>query len=176
MKERELLQAVQSRAARVAVSASASRGRGNTGVVAVARSFMQCLDLSRFGTDPEKFTKALDASTRSLVSKLPESARRWGIARKLLNIFLRDCLYSSHLCSHFKLRRSEAALEVPLDSVTALCLKRAVGRGGLPAWPGVRHVTPELSRQFQAAAQDEAKRRRIARVHLDAVWWSQSRD
>lgn len=176
MNQRELLEAIQSRTARVAITASASRGRGNAGVIRAARDFMRGLDLSRFGKSPTTFSRELNASTRSLLSRLPRTARRWGTARKLLNIFLRDCLYSSHLCSAFNLQRAEVAFEVPLDSVTALCLKREVGRGGLPAWPGVRHVTPELSKLFQEAAQVEATKRNVARVHLDAVWWSQSRD
>ena len=176
MKQRELLKAIQSRTARVAITASASRGRGNAGVVKAARNFMRRLDLARFGKNPAGFTRALNASTRSLRSKLPRRARHWGSARKLLNIFLRDCLYSSHLSSAFGLQRAETAFEVPLDSVTALCLKRESGRGHLPAWPGVRNLTPQLSKIFQDAAQVEATRRNVARVHLDAVWWSQSRD
>lgn len=176
MKERELLKAIQSRTARVAVTASASRGRGNAGVVEEARSFMRSRDLSRFGTKDTRFVRELDLATLDLVASLPRGARRWGIARKLLNIFLRDSLYTSYLCSAFHLDRAEQAFEVPLDSVTALCLKRLVGRGRLPSWPGVRNVTPELSAVFQAAASDEAQRLNVARVHLDAVWWSQSRD
>lgn len=176
MNQRELLGAIQSRTARVAITASASRGRGNSGVVAASRNFMRVLDLAEFGRNPAAFTRALNASTRSLLSKLPRRARRWGTARKLLNIFLRDCLYSRHLCSAFNLARAEEAFEIPLDSVTALCLKRATGRGRLPAWPGVRNVTPSLSEVFQDAARVEARKRKVARVHLDAVWWSQSRD
>lgn len=176
MTRRELLQAIQSRTARVAITASASRGRGNRGVVAGAREFMRQLDLSAFGRNPATFSLALNRSTRSLLKSLPRGARHWGVARKLLNIFLRDCLYTSHLCDAFRLQRAEAAFEVPLDSVTAKSLKRIAGRGGLPQWPGVRHVTPALSRVFQAAAQVEAEKHNVARVHLDAIWWSQSRD
>ena len=41
----------------------------------------------------------------------------------------------------------------------------------LPRWPGVKHLTPEISDQYQQEAEREAKRRKIARVHLDAYWW-----
>jgi len=58
--------------------------------------------------------------------------------------------------------------------ITALQLKTR--RGSLPPWPGVRHLTPDLSATFQAAATPEAKKKGIARVHLDAIWWSVSRD
>jgi hypothetical protein len=40
----------------------------------------------------------------------------------------------------------------------------------------VRHVTPELNDQLQEAAEREAKNHGLARVHLDALWWSKNRD
>ncbi len=93
-----------------------------------------------------------------------------------MNIFLRDCLYTTYLDTAFGLRSNEAFFELPLDSITAVQLKRAVGRGRLPAWPGVKHLKEPLSAQYQDAASAEAARRGIARIHLDAIWWSVSRD
>ena len=107
---------------------------------------------------------------------LPIGARHWGLARKVLNIFLRDCLYTTYLDEAFHLRRSEALFEIPLDSLTATNLKRGTGRGALPPWPGVKHLSKPDSVRFQQATEEEARKRGIARVHLDAVWWSQSRD
>lgn len=176
MRKRDFLEAVQSRVARIAVSASAVRGRGHKGTVAAARNFLRQLDLAAFGVKPPVFRRALDRETKSLLAELPQGARHWGIARKLLNIFLRDCLYTIYLESAFRLSRAEEAFEIPLDSITALQLKRAVGRGALPPWPGVKHLTPLLSNQFQEAAAAEATKMRLARVHLDAVWWSLARD
>jgi hypothetical protein len=176
MRKSDFLKAVQSRVARIAVGASTVRGRGHAGAVAAARGFLRRLDLSAFAVKPATFRKALDRETKALLAELPKGARHWGIARKLLNIFLRDCLYTTHLESAFQLSRAEDAFEIPLDSITALHLKRSVGRGGLPHWPGVKHLTPSLSVQFQIAAFTEAARNNIARVHMDAVWWSSSRD
>lgn len=176
MNRAALLRAVQSRVARIAVGASAVRGRGNTGAVTAAREHLRRVDLARFGAKPATFRRALDGETNSLLAALPKGARRWGIARKLLNIFLRDCLYTTYLARDFNLARVEADCEIPLDSITALKMKRVVGRGRLPRWPGVKHVTPQLNAQFQQAAAAEAAKEGIARVHMDAVWWSQSRD
>lgn len=177
MTDELILKAIQSRAARIAVGASTVRGRGNAGTVAAARTFLRRLDLSQFGAGTGvSFGEALDRSTEELRVALPRTARHWGIARKALNIFLRDCLYTTYLEAAFRLRTQEAAFELPLDSITALHLKRAVGRGALPPWPGVRHVTPSLSARFQEAATAEAARMGIPRVHLDAIWWSVSRD
>jgi hypothetical protein len=94
----------------------------------------------------------------------------------MLNIFLRDCLYTTYLDTAFGLRKNEANFELPLDSITVLHLKRAAGHGKLPAWPGVKHLTEPLSARFQEAAAAEAARRGIPRIHLDAIWWSVSRD
>lgn len=171
-----ILEAVQSRAARAAVGASAARGRGNTGTVVAAREFLRELDLAPFGSSPKSFAQLLDRKTDELSAALPRRARHWGLARKLMNIFLRDCFYTTYLDEVFRLRNAETHFELPLDSVTARQLKRAAGRGALPPWPGVRHLSRPLSAQFQKAAETEARRRGIARVHLDALWWSISRD
>jgi len=177
MTEVELLQAFQSRAARIAVGASTVRGRGNSGVVAASRRYLRELDLRKFG-QPSKlgFTKALDMGTYGLLNALPQCARHWGLARKVINIFLRDCLYTTYLDTAFALRKNKPYFELPLDSITAGHLKRVAGRGKLPAWPGVKHLTESLIAKFQDAATVEAVRIGIPRIHLDAIWWSLCRD
>lgn len=177
MTEGEVLQAIQSRAARIAVGASTVRGRGNAGTVAASRAFLRTLDLALFGPNTRiPFGEALDQSTEALRAVLPREARHWGIARKVLNIFLRDCLYTTYLESTCSLRIQEALFELPLDSFTAKHLRCIAGRGVLPPWPGVKHVTPSLSAAFQQVAAAEAAKRGMPRVHLDAMWWSVSRD
>lgn len=177
MDQKQFVRAVRSRTARIAAAASAARGKGNGGVVGAARSYLRRLDLSAFGTrDETMFRRALDRCTRRLVKHLPPPARHWGLARKLLNIYLRDCLYCTYLSASFKLERAERLLEVPLDSITARGLKRAAGRAALPVWPGVKHLSPEVSAGFQSFAAELARREGFARVHLDAVYWSVGRD
>ncbi len=177
MTENDFLLAIQSRVARVSVGASTVRGRGNSGVVAASRRYLRQLNLSKFGHPTKaEFAKNLDADTHALCNALPHGARHWGLARKVMNIFLRDCLYTTYIDAAFDLRKNEAYFEIPLDSITAVHLKRAAGRGKLPAWPGVKHLTEKLSSRFQEAATAEAVRRSIPRVHLDAIWWSASRD
>jgi len=130
-----------------------------------------------FGKTTESgFAKNLDTATHALCDALPRGARHWGLARKVINIFLRNCLYTTYLDAAFGLHWNEPYFELPLDSITAVHLKRAAGRGRLPAWPGVKHLTEPISAKFQEAATAEADRRRISRIHLDAIWWSVSRD
>jgi hypothetical protein len=177
MTKSAFLRTVQSRTARVAIGASAVRGRGNAGTVAASRTFLRSLPLQRFAVrNARKFAQALDRTTNDLRTALPRTAQHWGLARKILNIFLRDCLYTTYLAEAYRLQRAEPLLELPLDSITAGQLRRVAGRGALPRWPGVRHVTPDISAQFQAVAAKEAGDRKIARIHLDALWWSAGRD
>ena len=171
------LHIIQSRAARIAVGPSAVRGRGHSGVSKAARSHLKTVDLSRFATKKEEdFRGALDAATEELRRALPKGTQKWGLARKVLNIFLRDCAYTIYLSEAYDLLLAEEFFEIPLDSITARELKRASGHGRLPRWPGVKHVTPQLSSEFQVAALSEAKKQGVARLHLDALWWAFSRD
>lgn len=168
---------IQSRTARIAVGPSAVRGKGHAGVAKAAREKLKSLDLVPFGTkNAGEFEAALNKATEELKQSLPAGARRWGLARKVLNIFLRDCAYTRYLADAYRLKRADVHYELPLDSITAKALKRAAGRGALPTWPGVKHVTPELSAIYQRAAQKEAAQHGIVRMHLDALWWSFSRD
>jgi len=93
--------------------------------VAAAREHLRGLDLNRFGVDePRTFENELDRATEGLRRVLPRDAQHWGLARKVLNIFLRDCLYTSYLCEAFQLTRIEISLNYPLDSITAKKLRR----------------------------------------------------
>ena len=92
-----------------------------------------------------------------------------------MNIFLRDAAYTVYLLDAFALERAEPYLEVPLDSVTAGCLIEE-SAAALPAWCGVKNVTPEYNRLFQREAALIATALGANRVHLDAHWWSVSRD
>jgi hypothetical protein len=73
------------------------------------------------------------------------------------------------------LERCESLLELPLDSITAKELKKASNYRELARWPGVSGLKPETSASYQAVAERVAKRRGIARVHLDVYWWGGAR-
>jgi hypothetical protein len=177
MTKTEFLSTIQSRTARVAIGASTVRGRGNKGTVTASRQFLRSLLLQRFAlSDQSRFAAQPDRTTGDLCAALPPKAQHWGLARKILNIFLRDCLYTTYLSEAYQLQRAENFLELPLDSITARELQLIAGRGVLPRWPGVRRVTPDLSARYQAVAAKEAKDQEIARAHLDALWWSAGRD
>jgi hypothetical protein len=136
-----------------------------------AREELGQLDLSPFGTASQsRFARSLDRATRKLESAPPKKARHWGLARKGLNIFLRDCLYTAYLREAYHLDRAERFFEVPLDSISGTQLFRESGRV-LPKWPGVRRLDRTTSDLYQAVAAAAAKKAGFARIHLDAIWW-----
>jgi len=152
------------------MGASAARRQGAPGVVQCARRFASRLKLRDFATrDPGAFERRLNRTTLQLQKRLPKRAASWGLSRKLLNIFIRDCVYVGYLRQAYGLNAIEPFCEIPLDSITAKAIRRNVS--GLPRWPGVKHLSPVISAAYQQAAQVIAKDHRFARVHLDAYWW-----
>ena len=152
------------------------RGAGSSGVVAAAREYLKRLTLTDFGTgDATGFRDSLDSATNELTVALPKQSRHWGLARKGLNIFLRDCLYTVYLRDAFSLQLAEAFFEVPLDSISGKSLfEQSFGR--LPRWKTVRGLTPSLSDKYQLEASRLASVRKTPRVHLDAIWWGERPD
>ncbi|MFN7559170.1 MAG: hypothetical protein ACK5RX_07400 [bacterium] len=169
--EYDLICDLRSRVARLAVGASTVRGKGNKGAGEAARKYFLCIDLHEMAScSVATYPLFLDRHTDWMLAKLPEGASRWGLARKLINIYLRDVVYSRHLCDHFRgIAELESLLELPLDSLT--------GRGlidlgaSVPPWRGVKALRHEESALYQSAASNIALAHGIARVHLDAALW-----
>ena len=90
-----------------------------------------------------------------------------------MNIFLRDALCNRHLSACYGLGSTEHLFELPLDSITGRGLREIAGRGRLPAWSGVKQLTPKDSAEYQAVALAYAQGIGVARVHLDALWCQQ---
>ena len=134
----EVLRALQTRAARSALGPSSMRGARSRGVVNAGRPFLRTLDLTRFATSSRRhFNRELDRATEGLLRSFPRSARHWGLARRGINIFLRDCLYTIYFREAYGLGRAEAFFEIPLDSLTGGALYKA-SCGALPRWKTVR--------------------------------------
>lgn len=168
----DFLHIIQSHVARIAVGPSTVRGSPRK-TCEKARARLQRTDLRAFGTTNRKtFEAALNKETERLRCALPK--RTWGLARKVLNIFLRDCFYNVYLAKRYHLELAEQFYELPLDSITARKLKAR--HENLPDWQGVGKVKKKAIHEFQKAALTEATDEDVARVHLDALWWSFSRD
>jgi hypothetical protein len=164
--------AIQRHVAIVAISASTVRGQGIGGVVAAARSFLAVLPLQPFGASSEgSFRKALDEATSNLLNSLPKPAQSWGLARKCMNIFLRDSFYNSHLAKAHQLAAAAPSYEVPLDGVVARALWKLAPRNQLPTWLGVKHLLPAVSEIYQSFALDLSHKWKIDGVYLDTYLW-----
>lgn len=169
-----LTEALVSRVARVAVGPSVVRG-SREGTVASARARLRTVDLSEFGTsDAEEFSAALDKWTNAMRRALPGDAR-WGLARKVLNIFIRDAVYNAHLRAAFHLDQCEPLCELPMDRIVAKHLASA-SVTKVPKWEGVNELGRLENALFQKAASEVAAAIGVHRLHLDSFWWSQSRD
>jgi hypothetical protein len=148
------------------------RGKGNTGVAKAARGFLANLKLDTFSVANEKdFACRLDEVTDSLASSFPVGAQHWGLARKCINIFLRDAFYNRFLSR--PIEHCEEWFEIPLDRVIADALQERYRQ--LPKWQGVKGVTATLSSQYQASAKNMANSKGVARVYLDSELWVSGR-
>lgn len=170
--DRNFMRHIRTYVARYSVSASAVRGQRVPGLAAAARKYLAVVRLRSFAVGSRsRFLRNLDAHTERLRTAMPPGARTWGVARKLLNIFLRNALYTGYLRERYHLDVAEEWYEVPLDSIVAKRLRHESNGAALPRWLGVKHVTPSTSAVYQAVARRAARRLGVAPVHLDAVWW-----
>jgi hypothetical protein len=156
----------------LSVGPSTVRGQRTPGLVAQCRRMLAAINLESLAVNEDaKFRALLDERTLALQHDLPSGCQHWGLARKLLNIFLRSALYNTYLRERFKLAQAEAFLELPLDRQTATGLISRSASHRLPRWTGVKHLQPEASELFQRRASEIAREHQIARVHLDITLW-----
>ena len=176
LSNKKFIASVQKFMAIQAVSASTVRGlpAGSLGKI---QAYLGRLRLGRLaGMDGSDYARWLDAKTRDLQNKLRGCRKRWGLARKVLNLFIRQCLYNTYLSRKFRLARVQKHMEMPLDSKVARGLKEDAGRGALPPWPRLIRLDRNTSQKFQEHAEDYASRKGLpARVFLDNYLWLEYR-
>ena len=163
---------MKKRAGNGSVGPSTARGMGPPGTIKAAKTFLHNFNLKSVNAHNEaSFLKELNKTTEKLRRKLPRGGRHWGSSRKFLNIFLRNCLYNRYLCDHYRIGHLEAWLEVPLDSHVAKGLRLEEEGKDLPRWKTVIGLKRSVSGKFQNAATLVAKRKKMARVHLDNIYY-----
>ena len=172
--EPKLIQLVRKHVASGSIGASTARGMGK-GTVKAAREFLQTLDLQQFVMETEEafnrhFNKITKQFSKKLLAKRKLPGKRWGAARKFLNIFLRGTLYNHYLREHYRLDIIEPFLEVPLDKSVATGLQGEEEGSLLPRWRGVIHLSEGDSAKYQAVACRVAQRKGCSPVHLD-LWY-----
>lgn len=176
--DKEFCKWVRERTAQTSIGASTVHG-SQEGTAAAAREVLRNVDLAKFSQCRSKiaFHSLLDKKTNNLQAELPEE--QWGLARKCLNIFLREAFYNRYLSEYFKLKKLEPWLELPLDSHVAKQIKSRAKDSKLEkptAFPGVGKVTPAINKEYQDLAKQLLKEDSECRpfksiVHLDLLFW-----
>ena len=177
----DFIKLVQYKVAVSSISINSVRSYGK-GVLKIIHDFLQNLNLKEIPKSKEDFVVWLDKTTDELCSKLNKysqlnkyKTKFWGLARKALNLFLRDVFYNRYLYEEFNLARLEYWLEIPLDSVVAKRLhekSQFLGKN-LPKWTSLKELSPETNKRYQDFALILAQKFKIARVHLDLYLWLQ---
>ena len=174
MGEEEFLRYVQERLASLVIGPTTLRNQGAEGVTKAARDFLSGRDLRPLrDVEPDAYGHLLDQWTEQLRVGLPEGGQNWGTARKALNVFLVEVFSNKYLASKYNMSRLGQVLEVPLDSQVNKKLRRFSRAHDitLPPWPGVRELTPQVSRQYQETASQMAAELDLCRALLDVVIW-----
>lgn len=165
---RDFLKMIQRMVAESALPGTALGGRGTAGATGAAREFLAELSLREFALcRASTFGRCLESATDALRRRLPRGAQDWGIARRAMNLFLRDALYNAYLREQYRLHRTERWLELPLDAAAATYLRDADPAASLPAWRGIRQLMPTQNAAWQGIASAVAQQMGLARVHLD---------
>jgi hypothetical protein len=154
MAAREFLNKVQNYVAKVAITASSLRNQGAQGVVKKAREYLGKLNLNELKyLPPTQYPRWIEEKTQELLKQFPNPARKWGVARKALNVFLCHAYLNRYLCDEYLLKRLGDVMETPLDSIAAKRLLEETEGQGLPNWKTIRELKPMDSNEYQKVAE-----------------------
>ena len=181
MTEQQFYLLLHRRLSQIAIGASAIRNQGSGGLIKILRQYFETeVDLERFIkslVDETQYKDFLNGHTSIILTLFPQTAQSWGAARKGLNLFLREIIYSKFFSHRFLLPDNfddfnlfVKFMEVPLDKEVANGL---IGdsNGQLPKWINIKHLTPTLSEIYQSQALIVATQENVARVNLDLKYW-----
>ena len=116
----------------------------------------------------EKFQEILDKHTERLQNKIPSHS--WGIARKVLNIFLFEAAHNVVLNRNYNFDKIVPFLEVPLDNPNAQKLRK-YAKSGVLHWTNISSLKRDASMKFQEYATQYAQEHNCERCYLDLYWW-----
>jgi hypothetical protein len=136
---------------------------------------------SLFDKTEAEFTAWLNMqSTRlskHIVATKDPSVSTWGMARKILNIFLHNVYFNNVLHQGYQLERIEPYFEVPLDSDVVAWLLRVADEtqiefeNPITGKFAVYKVTKTANESFQRLATKVARKFRTSRVYLDTYFY-----
>ena len=111
-----------------------------------------------------------------LLKRMKLKAESWGVARKGINLFLRNALYNRYLNKEYQLHRVERFFESPIDGVVAGVLRKHCRKMKLPRWPYLKNLSKETHEEYQRCIRTIAKDSEdMLPVHVDAYLWTRMR-
>jgi hypothetical protein len=181
MTEKEFYQLLHRRLSQISIGASAIRNQGSGGLIKILRQYFEkkvnLEDFIKSLNDETQYRNFLNGHTKNILTLFPDTVQSWGAARKGLNLFLREIIYSKFFSYRFSLpdnfeefNQLLKFMEVPLDKEVANGLI-ADSNGQLPKWINIKHLTPTLSEIYQSQAFIIATYENVARVNLDLKYW-----
>ena len=183
MTETEFYKLLHRRLSQIAVGPSAIRNQGSSGIIKTLRDYFETqINLDQFVNslvDETKYLEFLNEHTSHILTLFPEKAQSWGAARKGLNLFFREIVYSKFFSHRYSIPENfdnfnslVKYMEVPLDRDVANGLIDD-SKELLPKWINIKNLTPIISESFQKQAFLIATKENIARVNLDLKYWRQ---
>ena len=101
------MQLLHRRLSQISVGASAIRNQGAGGLIATLRNYFETnIDLEKFiAALPTQnlFNNLRNRHTINVLTYFPDNAQSWGAARKGLNLFFREIVYSKFFSHRFSL-------------------------------------------------------------------------
>ncbi len=164
--------------ANVSIGVSTVRGYP-TGTGKCVREYLGGMDFNQFRLimNEADYSNIIDEHTKNLVDKLyliidhsKEKTALWGIARKCLNIFMRNACYNRFIYEKYQLSHLMPFLEVPLDSYVG---KKLDSHNKNTKWTTITAINKVTNDNYQSVATDMAKNEYSFnhRIHLDLIAW-----
>jgi hypothetical protein len=160
------------RISKTCIGSNSTRGNLEEGGLNILRQNLYRIvkldDLMCSGSE-EKFKSILDSYTSKLKQKLgnPVKHEHWGLCRKAITLYLRDCYYNKTINTHFMLDEIASYFETPIDSLAMKALKdysSTVGKTPLKLLDKSTH------HEWQKAATNFVKAKCLAnRVDADLI-------
>ncbi len=116
-----------------------------------------------------EFNALLDSYTSKLKQKVakPVNAEHWGICRKAINLYLRDCYYNKALNEHFGLDKVASYLETPIDGFAMKALAKYTSFVKKSA---IKAIDKNTHQEWQKAAKTFAQTNKLPnRVDADLI-------
>ena len=165
---------IQGYLARTSVGASTVRGQPS-GTKKIATDYLIKMNLADFSkiSNAKQFQHILNEKTIELKKIIP--SHKWGISRKILNIFLIKASHDKYLSEKHNLDTLLHYLEVPLDNPNAKIIRKHAREQGekLPTWGSISKLNRETSDEYQTYSNKIANEKGCERYQLDFLWWNQ---